>query len=66
MDASVIEKLKRARKDNPNAIFSLFTLAGHVLTGRIVTLEATATLEAGKETAEVALDRLEAFSYRQP
>jgi hypothetical protein len=66
MDASAIERLKRARKENPDAVFSLFTLAGHVLSGRITALDGTATLEAGKETCEVALDRVEAFSYRQP
>ena len=66
MDASVIDRLKRAQKEFPQAVFSVFTLAGHVVTGRIVALDATVTLEAGKETAEVALDRIEAFSYRLP
>lgn len=64
MDA-IIDKLKQAYRQNPEAVFSLFTLAGHVVSGRIVALDVMVTLEAGKETAEVPIDRIEAFSYRQ-
>jgi hypothetical protein len=66
MDASIIERLKRAQKEAPDAVFSLFTLAGHVLSGRITGIAATITLEAGREAAEVPADRVEAFSRRQP
>jgi hypothetical protein len=31
-----------------------------------VTLDNTIVLEAGRETAEVPADRVEAFSYRRP
>ena len=34
MTESIVEKLKAAHADNPEAIFSLFTLAGHVVSGR--------------------------------
>lgn len=64
MEPAVIDRLKRARQEFPDAVFSIFTLAGHVVTGRISALDGTITLQAGKETAEVALDRVEAFSYR--
>lgn len=64
MDA-IIDRLKQVYRKNPEAVFSLFTLAGHVVSGRIAALDAMVTLEAGKETAEVPTDRIEAFSYRQ-
>ena len=64
MAESTIERLTRTHRDNPEAIFSLFTLAGHVVSGRIGAITDTVTLAAGKEVAEVPVDRIEAFSYR--
>ena len=64
MAESTIEKLTTAHKNNPDAIFSLFTLAGHVVSGRVSAMTDTVTLTAGKEVAEVPVDRIEAFSYR--
>jgi hypothetical protein len=66
MTASIIETLKAAHADHEDAIFSLFTLAGHVVSGRITAIGTTITLAAGKELAEVPADRIEAFSYRNP
>jgi hypothetical protein len=66
MTESIVEKLKTTRTDNEEAIFSLFTLAGHVVSGRIIAIEKTVTLVAGKELAEVPVDRIEAFSFRRP
>ncbi len=66
MTNPIVEKLKTAQADNPDAIFSLFTLAGHVVSGRIAAIGATVTLAAGKELAEVPADRIEAFSSRSP
>jgi len=66
MDGSVADRLKRARRENPDAIFTVFTLSGHVLTGKITAHDATLVLEAGRETAEVSEDRIEAFSFRLP
>ena len=64
MDPLLSEKLKLAWKKYPDAVFSLFTLAGHVVSGRISRIDGTVTLEAGKETAEVPFDRIEAISWR--
>lgn len=65
MAGSTIEKLTEAYRTNEEAIFSLFTLAGHVVSGRITAIEGTVTLVAGKEIAEVPVDRVEAFCYRK-
>ena len=62
---SVVDKLRNAHKGNPDAVFSVFTLSGHVVSGRVTGIDGTITLEAGKETAEVAADRIEAFSFRR-
>jgi hypothetical protein len=64
MAESTIEKLTVAYRNNQEAIFSLFTIAGHVVSGRIGAITDTVTLAAGKEVAEVPVDRIEAFSYR--
>ena len=66
MDASIVERLKRAHGEHGDAVFSVFTLSGHVLSGRIVAIGGMVVLEAGKEQAEVPQDRIEAFSLRQP
>jgi hypothetical protein len=65
MTDSMVEKLKAAHTDNPEAIFSIFTLAGHVVSGKITAIGDTVTLAAGKELAEVPIDRIEAFSFRK-
>ena len=65
MDASIVERLKRAHADHNEAVFTVFTLSGHVLSGRIVSIGGMVVLEAGKEQAEVPQDRIEAFSVRQ-
>src|SRR5260370_8488448 len=62
---SMVEKLKAAHSDNQEAIFSLFTLAGHVVSGKNTAIGNTVTLVAGKEVAEVLIDRIEAFSFRK-
>jgi hypothetical protein len=64
MDEFVADSLKRAYREHPDAVFILFTLSGHVISGKITALNRTITLEAGKETAEVPEDRVEAFSFR--
>jgi hypothetical protein len=66
MTAPIVETLKATHAEHEDAIFSLFTLAGHVVSGRITAIGATITLAAGKELAEVPADRIEAFSYRSP
>jgi hypothetical protein len=66
MTDSMVDKLKAAHADNPEAIFGLFTLAGHVVSGKITAIGDTVTLAAGKEVADVPIDRIEAFSFRKP
>jgi hypothetical protein len=66
MTNPIAEKLKAAHIDNQDAVFSLFTLAGHVVSGRVTAIGNTVTLAAGKELAEVLADRIEAFSFRTP
>ena len=61
----IVERLKRAHAGNGEAIFTLFTLSGHALSGRIATIAETIVLELGNELAEIPLDRLEAFSLRK-
>jgi hypothetical protein len=64
MDGVIADSLKRAYRENPDAVFTLFTHSGHVISGKIAALGRTITLTAGKETAEVPEDRVEAFSFR--
>jgi hypothetical protein len=66
MADSIVDKLKAAHADNQEAVFTLFTLAGHVVSGRITAMGDTITLVAGKELAEVPVDRVEGFSFRKP
>jgi hypothetical protein len=66
MADSIVDKLKAARADNQEAVFTLFTLAGHVVSGRITAMEKTITLVAGKELAEIPAERIEGFSFRKP
>jgi hypothetical protein len=66
MDTAIADRLKRAHAEHPEIIFSIFTLSGHVLSGRIVAIDNVVVLEAGKERAEIAPDRIEAFSLREP
>jgi hypothetical protein len=65
MSNSMIDQLKAAQADDQDAVFSLFTLAGHVVSGKITAIGNTVTLAAGKEVAEVPIDRIEAFSFRK-
>ena len=65
MTGSTIERLTEAYQNNEDAIFSLFTLAGHVVSGRITAISNSVTLTAGKEVADVPVDRIEAFCYRK-
>jgi hypothetical protein len=65
MDEAIGERLRRAYDKHPNAVFTVFTLSGHVISGRIVQCGRIIMLEAGKETAEVTEDRIEAFSLRE-
>ena len=66
MDESIGDKIRGVQNQNREATFSLFTLSGHVISGRITTIGNTITLVAGKELAEVPIERVEAFSYRTP
>lgn len=65
MDNSVLDRLRLAYRKSPDAIFSVYTIAGHVISGRVLTFDNTIVLEAGRETAEVPAERIEAFSYRR-
>lgn len=65
MDNSLLDRLRVAYRKFPDAIFSVFTVAGHVITGRVLSFDNSIVLEAGKETADVPADRIEAFSYRR-
>lgn len=62
----IVERLKRAREEHGNAVFTLFTLSGHAVSGRIASIGDVIVLEAGREKAEVSADRIEAFSLREP
>jgi hypothetical protein len=66
MDNAVAESLKRAASEHPDAVFTLFTLSGHAISGKIKTTGDMIVLDAGRERAEVPLDRIEAFSLREP
>ena len=66
MAESTVDKIAAAHAGNRDAVFSLFTLSGHVVSGRISAIGNTITLTAGKEIAEVPVDRIEAFSCRAP
>jgi hypothetical protein len=66
MDQTLLDRLRRAHAASPDAIVTLFTLAGHALSGKIAAIAETIVLEAGKERAEVPAERIEAFSLREP
>ncbi len=66
MDQPILERLRRAHAESPDATVTLFTLSGHALSGKIAAIADTIVLEAGKERAEVPADRIEAFSLREP
>ncbi|HUB96249.1 MAG TPA: hypothetical protein VL993_10045 [Stellaceae bacterium] len=63
---AIAESLKQAASEHPDAVFTLFTLSGHAISGKIKSSGETVILEAGKERAEVTADRIEAFSLREP
>jgi hypothetical protein len=66
MDNPVALSLKQVAADHPDAVFTLFTLAGHAISGKIKSSGETIVLEAGRERAEILADRIEAFSLREP
>jgi hypothetical protein len=63
MDDSLIAPLKRAYREHPEALFSFFTTAGHVISGKITRFDDVITLQTGTECTIVPVTRLEAFSY---
>ena len=60
----IVERLKQAHAEHGEAVFTLFTLSGHALSGRIAAIGDRIVLEMGSETAEIPQDRIEAFSLR--
>jgi hypothetical protein len=62
---AIVERLKRAHAEHGEAVFTLFTLSGHALSGKIAAIADTIVLEVGKEKAEILPDRIEAFSLRE-
>jgi hypothetical protein len=66
MDEATGDRIRVVQSQHRDATFSLFTLSGHVVSGRITAIGTTITLAAGSEVAEVPIDRVEAFSYRMP
>ena len=66
MDDAIADKMRVVHSKNRDATFSLFTHSGHVISGLVSAIGSTITLTAGKEVAEVPIDRVEAFSYRLP
>jgi hypothetical protein len=65
MDGTVADRLKQAHHEHPDAVFTVFTISGHVISGRITLSGKLVTLDAGKEMAVVPDDRIEAFSMRE-
>jgi hypothetical protein len=65
MDESLIASLKRAFREHPEALFSFFTMSGHVISGKISRLDDVVTLQTGTECTIVPVIRLEAFSYHE-
>ena len=63
MDENLVASLRRAHREHPEALFSLFTTAGHVISGKITEFDDVITLQTGTERTVVPLARLEAFSY---
>jgi hypothetical protein len=61
----IVERLKRAHAEHGEASFTLFTLSGHALSGKIAAIGDVVVLDAGKEKAEIPADRIEAFSLRE-
>ena len=64
MDDALLDDIKRAHEEHPGAMFSLFTVSGHVVSGRIAKIAGAITLQTGKEVAVVPCSQIEAFSYR--
>jgi hypothetical protein len=61
----IVLRLKQAHAENGEAIFTLFTLSGHALSGRIAAIAETIVLELGNDKAEIPPDRVEAFSLHK-
>jgi hypothetical protein len=64
MNDALLDEIKRAHAENPGAMFSLFTVSGHVVTGRIGHITGSVTLQSGREFAVVPCSNIEAFSCR--
>jgi hypothetical protein len=64
MDDAVLDEIKRAHGEHPGAMFSMFTVSGHVVTGRIAKIAGAVTLQSGKEFAVIPCSQIEAFSCR--
>jgi hypothetical protein len=64
MNDALLDDIKRAHAEHPGALFSLFTVSGHVLNGRIGKVAGAVTLQSGKEFAVVPCSQIEAFSCR--
>lgn len=65
MDGIVADRLKQTHHEHPDAVFTIFTLAGHVISGRVTISGKLIALDAGRESAVVPDDRIEAFSFRE-
>jgi hypothetical protein len=65
MTAAMIEKLKVTPTDNSEAIFSLFTFAGQIVSGWITALGDSITLTAGTKGEVVPIEWIEAISFRK-
>jgi hypothetical protein len=63
MNESLIASLKSAYREHPEALFSFFTISGHVISGKISQFDEVITLQTGTECTMVPIVRLEAFSY---
>jgi len=65
MVPKIVNGIRTAHQENPDASFTLFTLSGHQLSGKIVEIDDNlATLETGGEITNVPVMQIEAFSYR--
>lgn len=65
MDESLIASRKRAYRDHPEALFSFFTISGHVISGKISQFDDVITLQTGRECTLIPVARLEGFSYHE-
>jgi hypothetical protein len=65
MNPRIVNGIENASQKNPDANFTLFTLSGHQLSGKIVEIgDSMVTLETGGEISKVPVMQIEAFSYK--